>query len=293
MRAALTSLICLSALSTAAAPAPAAAPFPARRALITAQDHRGNRIEPFRQTLFWGSAHERRMRNRTCTDDRVWCADLRRDRPGGGWTLHILVQGTDPSAPPRQHAWPLPHGLCCAGPGEQSFVVWDEIVREPGGGALIGIVFGRETRGAGRFRSYQRRLQLLRVPRENGGVPVAVLEAPLSGHVEQPACVSPEDQRDRRDACTDLFRFSTLFTLIPEVAPVEPANLIVVARASTMPGRRSRADRPVRRAPVERTGDDEAPDPACSYTRSYRFDEARGRYLPDAPLPACRDYLEP
>lgn len=36
-----------------------------------------------------------------------------------------------------------------------------------------------------------------------------------------------------------------------------------------------------------------APDPACTYTRSYYFDEALGRYVPDAPLPACSDYLEP
>jgi hypothetical protein len=279
-------LVC--ALALLAAAAPSARP----RALITAQDHRGNRIEPFRQTLYWGNARERAMRNRTCTDDRVWCADLRRDRPGGGWTLHILVRGTDPSAPPRQHAYPLPQELCCAGPGERSFVVWDEIVREPRGWALVGIVFGRETRGEGVFRSYQRRLHLLRVPREDGGVPVPVLDAPLSGVVDQPVCRSDEDQPAHGYDCVDSFWFSTLFTLVPSLGPVEPPNLIMVASATTMPGRRTRANGPVMRGPIERS-DDPVRDPACTYTRSYYFDEALGRYVPDAPLPACRDYLEP
>jgi hypothetical protein len=284
-----TTLIC--AVLTAA-PASAAAPARAQPALITAQDHRGNRIEPFRQTAYSGSARERQLRNRNCTDDRSWCADFRRDGPGGGWMLHILVRGPDPDAPPRQHAYPLPQALCCAGPGALNFMMWDEIVREPRGSALVGIVFGREVRGEGSFRSYQRQLHLLRVPPEDGGPPVPVLDAPLSGVVDQPVCASAEDPRSRGYDCVDSFRFSTLFTLVPSIGPVEPPDLIMVAEATTMPGLRTRAEGPVRRGPVERIAD-AVRDPACTYTRSFYFDEARGRYLPDAPLPDCRSYLEP
>jgi hypothetical protein len=32
-------------------------------------------------------------------------------------------------------------------------------------------------------------------------------------------------------------------------------------------------------------------DPLCSYRRSFTFDAAAGRYVPDAPLPDCGDYL--
>ncbi|MDQ4086617.1 MAG: hypothetical protein M3177_01165 [Pseudomonadota bacterium] len=257
-------------------------------ALVTARDHRGNRIEPFRQTRYHGSPREWEMPNRNCTRDRVWCADLRRDRSDGGWTLHILVRGGDPSGQPRHHSYSVPQQPCCFRPG----MVWEEIVREPRGGALIGIVFHQETTGENNFRSYQRRLHLLRVPSEDGGVPVPVLDVPLSGVVEQPVCRSAEEQRARGADCMDSFYLSTLFTLVPSVAPVEPPNLILVATAWTSPGRRSRAGGPVLRDPVERVGD-HAPDPACTFTRSYYFDEASGRYIADGPLPDCRDFLEP
>src|SRR5436190_72503 len=165
-------------------------------------------------------------------------------------------------------------GAAGTGPGEQHFVVWDEIVREPRGWALIGIVFGRETRGEGAFQSYQRRLHLVRVPRENGGVPVPVLDAPLSGVVDQPVCRSAEAQPPYDYDCVDTFYFSTLFTLVPSIGPVEPPNLIMIAQATTMPGLRSRANGPVMRGPVERVGDP-MHDPACTFTRSYYFDAAQ------------------
>jgi hypothetical protein len=284
MRAAASRLVCAGALVLAAA-----APAVAARALRTAQDHRGNRIEPFRQLGQSGPA----AKLRNCTDDRRWCAALRRDPADGRWNLAIAARGRGRFPKTRHYLYPLPVERCCDG-ADRSFAIWNEMVREPRGGALIGIAFSRETGERGSFRSYQRRLFLLRVPREEGGAPVPVLEAPLSGWVEQPACLSPRDQRERPGECWDYFYFSTLFTLVPEVAPVEPANLVMIARASTRPGRRSRTDGPLRRAPVERSDeDDEALDPACTFTRSYVFDQAQGRYLPDAPLPPCRDYLEP
>jgi len=54
-----------------------------RRALITAQDRRGNRIEPFDQTHYsiLTTAAGRAVRNRNRTDDRSWCAAARLSRP--------------------------------------------------------------------------------------------------------------------------------------------------------------------------------------------------------------------
>ncbi|HEY5723346.1 MAG TPA: hypothetical protein VIT45_13590 [Allosphingosinicella sp.] len=262
----------------------------AATALPTAEDHRGNRIEPFRQTPTPYVTDRRTIEDyRNCTEDRLWCADLRREQPEGHWTLHVVARDGVVS---REYYYRLPTDLCC-GPG-RNFGVWNEIVREPRGAALIGLDFGRETGRRGGFRSFQRRLLLLRVPKESGGAPVPVLEAPLSGVVDQPVCISATDQRDRPKDCMDRFDFDTLFTLIPSVAPVEPPNLIMVATASTTPGLRTRiGGRPVRRGPVERTLDDEVRDPACTYTRSFYFDDALGRYVPDAPLPDCSNYLEP
>lgn len=62
-------------------------------------------------------------------------------------------------------------------------------------------------------------------------------------------------------------------------------------RSFTSPGARRRSDAP--RGLIERTEGDEVPDPACSYTRSFHFSEAEGRYLPDGPLPVCADFFEP
>lgn len=252
----------------------------------TAQDHRGNRIEPFRQLGQSGGD----LRN--CTDDNRWCARLLRDSPDGRRVLRIVVRGRGLFARSRHYRYVLPTEFCCANPG-RSFSIWDEIVREPLGGALVGLVSWQRTGERPGLFSHQRRLLLLRVPPEDGGLPVPVLEAPLSGHIEQPVCPYPGNEYYEIAACQDQFSFSTLWTLVPSIAPIEPANLIMVATARTMPGRRTRADGPTPRAPIERTGGDDTPDPDCTFTRSFYFDEALGRYLPDAPLPACRDYLEP
>lgn len=256
----------------------------------TAEDHRGNRIESFRQTKYFGTREEYSQPNRNCTVDRRWCADLRREPTDRHLSLYIVAKG---EFLPRRYRYELPIDQCCAGPG-WSFSVWDEIVREPRGGALIGVVLGHQTGDRRSLWSYQRRLLLLRVPEEAGGVPVPVLEAPLSGVVEQPVCISAEDQKGRPHECIDRFYLDTLWTLVPSVASIEPADLIMVAEAITSPGRRTRpGGKPMLRAPVERTGNDRVRDPACTYTRSYYFDEALGRYLPDAPLPDCSDYLKP
>lgn len=137
------------------------------------------------------------------------------------------------------------------------------------------------------FFSFQRRLVLLRVAAEDGAIPVPVLEAPLSGNVEQPLCTARRDRRATPRGCGDLYRISASFTLAPSPSPGQP-RLAMAATASARHGLRPRADGLPRA--LEPMGD---PDPACSYARGYAFDEAQGRYLPDAPLPACRDYLEP
>lgn len=255
----------------------------------TARDHGGNRIEQFRQIGQTGPPEN--LRN--CTEDRIWCAALQPDRANGRWVLHVTARPEGRVLTERRWRYTVPVEQCCDRPG-RSVGIWQEVVREAfGGGALIGLELWQETGARPGFFSFQRRLLLLRLPREGGGTPVPVLEAPLSGHVEQPVCPYPGNEYYEIAACQDSFTFSTLFTLLPSIGPIVPPNLIMVASAETAPGHRTRAGGPVRRSPIERTNGNLVRDPACSYTRSFYFDEAQGRYLPDAPLPLCRDYLEP
>lgn len=267
-----------------------AAPMPmAAIAAPTARDHGGNRIEQFRQIGQDGLPEN--LRN--CTEDGGWCAWLRPDPANSSWVLLVIARPDERNSSERQWRYAVPPELCCGRSG-RSVGIWQEIILEAfGGGALVGLELWTTTGQRPGFFSNQRRLLLLRLPRESGGAPVPVLEAPLSGVIEQPVCPYPGNEYWEIAACQDDFVFSTLFTLVPSIGPIAPPDLIMVATAHTAPGHRARAHGPVPRTPIERTGENRVRDPACTYTRSYYFDEALGRYIPDAPLPACRDYLEP
>jgi hypothetical protein len=258
-----------------------ALPFAA--AAQTAEDHRGNRIENFRQL---GRFQARRGRVRACTDDLRWCAELVRGQAAGSWAIVIARRGGLFKGKSRTHRFNLPEELL----EDRGLTIWDRIVREADGSVMVGVELIRTTGERSGFFSYQRRLLLLRAEPADGAVPVPVLEAPISGHVEQPACASPELRIDEPGACENRFDLDSLFTLVPLLAPDRPA-LVMSVTSSTTPGRRTRSDG--LRGPIERTEGDDAPDPACTYTRSFYLDAAQGRYVPDAPLPDCRDYLSP
>lgn len=229
----------------------------------TAQDHRGNRIEPFRQSGIVLDGRE----NRTlaCTTDRSWCAELTWSDVDRRLTLLIgPEEGLDNQSP--TYTYILPSGLV----GDGSVTVWGTIVIEAGGAVMVGLDLSRETRRSG-SRSYQRRLLLLRAEPDQGSV-VPVLEVPLSGFVEMAPCAAPDERPTVSSGCYSRLHFDTLFTLVPLLAPERPA-LVLVARAVEYPG--------------------ETPVPACTFTRSFFFDPELGWYVPDAPLPACSEFLDP
>jgi hypothetical protein len=262
-----------AAAGLVAAAASAAAPAAAQGA----QDSGGNRMERF------GEVSARGALPRNCTDDRRWCAELARGRRGL-WTLRIDEERPGPPGHPRTHLFIVPPEHWGAD-GHGGLSIWQTIVREGDGAVLVGLERSWTTGRRPGFFAFQRRLVLLRAAAEDGAIPVPVLEAPLSGHVEQPLCTSPRGGRDLPHGCGDLFRLFAEFTL--GLSPGRP-ELAMAVTASTVHGLRPRSDGlPASLGPM---GD---PDPACSFTRSYRFDAAQGRYLPDAPLPACREYLEP
>jgi hypothetical protein len=68
--------------------------------------------------------------------------------------------------------------------------------------------------------------------------------------------------------------------------PAGPPRFILASQATIFPGPHAPAPGPGV-TPAMMT---EA-DPACSYRRMYIFDTISGRYVADAPLPACADYF--
>ena len=278
---------------------PAAAPPMAR-------DHGHNQIETFWQV---GPFGDNDGTIRACTLDRTLCAELV-GRLSEGVTLRIEEQAGAFAARTRTRDIPLARELLTRG-GATGYTIGDFVIREPRGAIMIALDLSRETGTRLTQWSYQRRLLLLRIAAEEEAVPAPLLDAPLSGVAYATVCPIPpiewvtppvepdgfgvpsDDWSNRVSACQDHFVLRTRFTLLPSIGPVEPPNLIMVVTAETSPGRRTRADGPVPREPIVRNGENDVRDPDCTYTRSFYFNETLSRYEPDAPLPPCRDYLEP
>ncbi|HST36724.1 MAG TPA: hypothetical protein VLK25_08870 [Allosphingosinicella sp.] len=254
-------------LMLAAAPPPAA-------------DRAGNRIEPLMaQRQVAPSAGAEPLPATVCNGARFWCATVRRDGAEGPWTLLVYSAGL--GGAPRRLTLPQ------AAEDETELAVWPFLVREADGALLVGIKWYRRTMYSGGGAGAER-LQLLRLA--GAAAPVAVLEAPSEGSSMVRACFSQEDMRSRRRACHDEYEFSGTLTLDPATTAGRP-HFILTTMARTYPGRLAREEDSAERPPLRRRDLVWWRDPDCSYTRRFAPDAA-GLYAPDAPLPACSDYLD-
>lgn len=213
-----------------------------------------------------------------CTPDRRWCAELVRD--GDSWLLE-LADRTGPAerrvrfAPPDRDV------------GDPILELWPHLVREADGAVTVGLLAARRTgfSGGGAMAT---RLILVRL--EPGAAQAAaVLTAPVQGSAMIRACFSEEDMRLRREACHDEYELAGELTLAPGGA--ERAGYLLTVRSRTYPGEVTRWEDSADRPPLGRRDLVWADHPGCSYRRTYLFDAAEGRYLPEAPLPACDQFL--
>ena len=205
-----------------------------------------------------------------------WCVSAARDADRG-WILTISNAETSRTAQVR-----LPPG----GPGG-SLAVWSQLIRGADGSIVAGVQ--RSERGAFAGGGWQTdRLVFVRVTAESEAV---VLDLPLFASASIRACFDERDRRRRLDACSDEYGFMSGFELDTGNSSPTPA-LTVWTDATTYPGRRSRSEDSRERRALRRQDLTRWRDPACSYTRRYRFDPAAGRYLPETPVPACADYLD-
>lgn len=172
--------------------------------------------------------------------------------------------------------------------GDGEFELWPWAVRQADGAMLIGITSTvRESYSGGDASATH--LTLRDPQRENAPL---VLVAPLAGEANIRACFSEDDAAERQGACQDSYSFSGQLSL-DEANTEGGARLLLSTDASTYPGRRSRSEDSTQSPPLKPEDLVRWTDETCSYRRAATWDAATSAYVYDAPLPACRDYLEP
>lgn len=216
---------------------------------------------------------------RLCTEDRVWCvrsADDSRDETltavtydSGGAIRDVAVFRFD-----KTHS----HG------------VWPRILRLADGSVIVGLTTRREDVYSG-GGGYQTDVALFRFEPSDSftedDMPEPVAALPLAAEFSVRACFDAEDEAARRGTCTDDYGFDADITLEQD-ATESPPPLVIVAEATTYPGRRSRSTDSTGQPPLNADDLVTVRDPGCSYRRTLYW---RGdRYVPDQPLPACEDY---
>lgn len=245
-----------------------------------AGDRAGNRIEPLAAQPEAAPAADGAPPPATlCGAARDWCATVRQDGEDGPWALLVFPAG--PGGEPRRH--PLPE----MAEDETEVSLWPFLVREADGTLLVGVKYYRRTMYSGGGAGAER-LQLVRLAGD--AAPVPVLETPIGASSTIRACFSEQDMRQRAQACHDEYEFSGTLTLDPATATGRPRFILTVI-ARTYPGQVSRDEDSLERPQLRRRDLVWWRDPECSYTRRFA-PEAGGHYAPDAPLPACSDYLD-
>jgi len=255
----------------------AAPPLPP---FLTNADRAGNRIEAL--AIVPDSAEEDRSAIACERDGR--CALLRGDGENGQWRLHMFE-----SRPGLDAVAARPLAVPDSADEEERLALWPHLVREANGAVLFGILRTRSTGYSGGGASATR-LTLVRL--EPGSAALAlVLDAPIGGSAMIRACFGPSDERRRAGACHDEYELRADLTLDAS-NPAGRPRFLLTSRARTYPGRLDRNEDSATRPPFRRRDLVWATDPRCTYSRSFAFDAAAGRYLPDSALPDCAQYLD-
>lgn len=224
-------------------------------------DQAGNRMEALTNT-----------NERWCTGDGVWCAV----NDGAG----VEVLKSDNSV-----------GRISVAESEEgaAWDSWPVIVRvgRDDNSVLVGIVqTTTQMYSGGGGESSQ--LVLYSV---SGGAANEAVRLPLGASSMIRACFDEDDQTQRAGACHDEYRFVTRISLDESVAEGAP-KIVLETAAGSYPGRVTRGADSLEAPPLTQADLVWTQDETCSYRRTYARG-ADGLYVPDQPLPACADYLEP
>lgn len=217
-----------------------------------------------------------------CTRDGVWCTISSGEQV-------TIVQATHGKIVERGRL-SLPHDEDTRLESKP----WNAIIRVKLNGqpeyVLAGVV---QTR----FESYSggggslTQLQLSEIGSGKSGAPEMVLEVPLASSFLVRACFSKEDEKHRRGACHDEYRFSATLTAVAKAAGDE-VRLLYRTRADTFPGKRNRKDDSTQDPPLRKRDLYRAVDPTCTVDRIIMRKQPAGKFVWNKPLPDCEDYLQ-
>jgi len=224
---------------------------------------------------------ERGAAFRSCTGDRVWCITRTRD------SVTVLYRGDRGQRDVAR--LPLPSNA----DERLESALWPAIVRVTRPGrrefVLVGVLRTQSEMYSGGGGSLTR-LDLFEIAADGAAPPRPVLEAPWASSFMIRACFTREDERARRGACHDQYRYRAALTAPPQ-GPNE-MRLTYRSRADSYPGRRSRSRDSNREPALRRSDLVRATDPLCTFERTLARNPATGAFMWNAPLPPCSDYLE-
>ena len=237
---------------------------------ITSTVDASTRIEPLRSRT--GTPTE------SCTADRVWC----------------VTETRGSAAVRHRSAGPVASLVLESNEDERiESALWRSIVRmgESGGSesVLIGIARTQREAYSGGGGSVTT-LTLFEVRADANAKPRAVLEAPLQSSFLIRACFTHADERRRRGACHDEYRYRASLT----AASSGPGDvrLVYKARADSYPGRRNRFDGSNTDGQLRKTDLYRAVDRRCTFKRDLVRNAGTGALEWKAPPPNCPEYLD-
>ncbi|SEN48023.1 hypothetical protein SAMN05192583_2910 [Sphingomonas gellani] len=173
--------------------------------------------------------------------------------------------------------------------GDETFEVVPAVLPLEGGSALV---IARSTRqvmysgGGGRIITQH----VILVEQGGQGTATRVLSLPAVSGLMIRACFAETDIVKRAGACHDTY---SMFGFLSFGRPSGEMPVIrFKAEASSYPRGVSRDKDSLARPPLRKADLVWDPDRACTYTRAFHFDPVEMRYLPDAPLPDCSQYLD-
>lgn len=236
----------------------------------TSTAHAATLIEPLRSRTG--------MPAEICTADRVWCVTSKdgtatvRHRDAG--TVGTLTLETDEDK--RIESTILRSIVRVKQQGQGEFV-------------LVGVARTQREAYSGGGGSLTT-LSLFELRPDPNAKPLSALEVPLESSFLIRACFSKADERRRRGACHDEYRYRARLT----VAPRSPngMRLAYKAQARSFPGPRGRFDDSATEGQLRKADLYWANDRRCTFRRDLVRNATTGALVWNAPPPACPEYLE-
>jgi hypothetical protein len=220
----------------------------------------------------------RKRAGESCSADRVWCVAAKQGEATvrhRGTVVGSLVLETNEDERIESELWPSVVRIREPGRPELALIGIVRTEREAysGGGGTVAI------------------LMLFELSPDANAKPRAVLDVPLASSFMIRACFARADERRRRGACHDEYRYRAALTVAPRATG--GTRLIYKAHADSFPGRRNRfEDDATQEGQLRKADLYRAVDRRCTFKRELARNTTTGALEWTVPPPACPEYLD-